>query len=126
MFVGMTRARRELHLTRAERRFRWGEHGYSKESRFLQEIAPEAIATEPDTVAEEASHYEVDEWAQDDPAESLRTGMLVRHSHFGIGRVKSFIGSGASSKIVVDFLDHGVKKLVLTYARLSPVEDLPW
>ncbi|MHC4471451.1 MAG: ATP-dependent helicase [Planctomycetota bacterium] len=126
LFVGMTRAKDELHLTRARRRFRWGEHGFTKESRFLAEIAPDALFREAEAIGEEAPHYEVDEWAHTDPADALRSGMMVRHSHFGVGRVKSLSGTGPSSRVVVDFLDHGLKKLVLMYARLEPVEDLPW
>jgi DNA helicase-2/ATP-dependent DNA helicase PcrA len=136
LFVGMTRAKDELHLTRAKRRFRWGEHGFTKESRFLGEIHPESLAREEAGVAEPGTagpgfadpevHYEVDEWAQVDPGEAVHSGMLVRHSRFGVGRVKSVSGSGASTRVVVDFLDHGVKKLLLTYAGLTPVEDPRW
>ena len=71
-------------------------------------------------------HYDVDEWVQDDPNEGIRVGILVRHSHFGVGRVKQFSGSGPNARVTVDFLNHGMKRLVLMYARLTPLEEMPW
>ena len=38
--------------------------------------------------------------------------MMVRHSHFGVGRVLELSGNGASTRITVDFDNHGRKKLV--------------
>lgn len=45
-YVGLTRAREQLILTHAERRFRFGEIGFSRPSMFLNEIPEECIHVE--------------------------------------------------------------------------------
>ncbi len=37
-YVGMTRAKKELHLTKAQKRFYFGSHQYNPTSRFIEEI----------------------------------------------------------------------------------------
>jgi DNA helicase-2/ATP-dependent DNA helicase PcrA len=131
LFVGMTRAKEDLHLTNSLQRYRWGQHSFSIRSRFLEEIDEGAIEDghQPFSVSEKKGrHYEVDDYV-DAPAEEedpLVVGMQVRHSHFGVGRVVDLSGSGPSTRITVDFASYGRKKLVKMYAKLVPVGDLPW
>ncbi len=125
LFVGMTRAREELTLSHAQRRFRWGEHGYSRPSCFYDEIDPAAVQQDLPPM-EDVSHFSVDRLVEPEPDAAIRTGMMVRHSHFGVGRVLDISGSGPSTRITVDFQNHGRKKLVLMYANLSPIEEASW
>ena len=125
LFVGMTRAREELTLSHAQRRFRWGEHSYSRPSCFYDEIDPAAVEQDLPPMPEK-SHVTVDKWVEPEPGDSIRSGMMVRHSHFGVGRVLDLSGNGASTRITVDFQNHGRKKLVLMYANLSPIEEASW
>ncbi len=68
----------------------------------------------------------MDEYAhvapEPEPEPAVREGVLVRHSTFGLGRVRQVSGSGAATRVIVDFTGHGVKKLLLSYARLEVVE----
>ena len=125
LFVGMTRAREELTLTHAQRRFRWGEHSYSLPSCFYEDLDPEAVEQDLPPMGEQ-SNFTVEQWAEPEPDDAIRSGMLVKHSHFGVGRVLDISGSGPSTRITVDFRNHGRKKLVLMYANLSPVEEASW
>ena len=127
-FVGMTRAKEELNLTHALRRFQWGQHGATVRSRFLAEIDPEAIEEirEEESASAADVHYEVDDWVDEGPDGQLGPGMLVRHSRFGLGRVRELSGKGTTAKVVVQFDGVGTKRLLLMYAGLTRVEETPW
>jgi DNA helicase II / ATP-dependent DNA helicase PcrA len=43
MYVAMTRAKKELHITRARERFTFGNYASNPPSRFLDEIPPEYV-----------------------------------------------------------------------------------
>ncbi|MEN8152102.1 MAG: 3'-5' exonuclease, partial [Planctomycetota bacterium] len=124
LFVGMTRAREELHLTNALQRYQWGQSSFSTRSRFLKEIADDSMRTgEAPSFLSDRTDREYGEPAAPAPddGEDLAVGMKVRHGHFGVGRVVDLTGSGPSSRVVVDFTSYGRKKLVKMYAKLVPV-----
>ena len=50
------------------------------------------------------------------------SGELVRHPQFGIGAIRELSGLGRDLKALIDFRDHGPKKVVVRYANLSPVK----
>jgi DNA helicase-2/ATP-dependent DNA helicase PcrA len=58
----------------------------------------------------------------DDAGDGFRLGQRVRHPKFGDGVVLNSEGSGAGARIQVNFEMAGAKWLVLTYARLEPVD----
>jgi DNA helicase-2/ATP-dependent DNA helicase PcrA len=130
LFVGMTRAREELHLTNALQRYQWGQSSFSTRSRFLKEIADDSMeaGSAPSFLSDRTERsYDVEDLAPSAPTKSaeadLAVGMKVRHGHFGVGRVVDMSGSGPSSRVVVDFTSYGRKKLVAMYAKLVPVGD---
>ena len=51
----------------------------------------------------------------------LKLGQQVRHPSFGEGVVVSAEGSGAHTRIQVNFADGGSKWLVYAYANLTPL-----
>jgi DNA helicase-2/ATP-dependent DNA helicase PcrA len=121
-FVGITRAMRRLLLTTASRRTLRGIPERTVPSRFLDEIAPEAVRVtrrEPDR----------DSWAEvrpdaDSGGQASRlfpVGSRVRHPQFGVGIVESISGNLATGRAVIAFKSVGRKTLVLEYARLTPV-----
>jgi DNA helicase-2/ATP-dependent DNA helicase PcrA len=133
LFVGMTRAKEELHLTSATERFRWGDRGYSRRSTFLDEIDPDAVERDDrddplvrEDRGESRDGFFVDEYVEPSPGEGVRPGMEVRHDHFGIGRILAVSGAGPSARVTIDFRDHGRKRIALAYARLRPLEDPGW
>jgi DNA helicase-2/ATP-dependent DNA helicase PcrA len=133
LFVGITRAKEELSLLHARQRRRWGEFSFSLRSSFLNEIDPAALVDEEMAAPPRSRdlRFEVDEYAQaspdpdPEPEAAVREGVLVRHSSFGLGRVRQCSGSGAAARVLVDFSAHGLKKLLLSYARLEVVEEGP-
>ncbi len=54
----------------------------------------------------------------DDPSK-IKTGMTVKHSRFGIGKVLEITGILPNIKATVDFQNAGEKKLLLKFAKLQ-------
>ncbi len=127
-YVGITRARQRLYLTRAIARTWWGRPAYHKESRFLTEIPARLIEWRRDSAA--AMQPAAERLAQrpgmrspgNRPVPALAPGDLVTHDTYGLGRVLSVEGRGDDPEAKVDFgEDYGIKHLLLRYA---PIEKL--
>ncbi len=102
-YVGMTRAKELLYMTRAQLRRIYGVSKERKPSRFLDEI-PEHLKT---YVGESRSIPEkVEEKIE---TEAFSKGDFVEHPHFGKGRVIEVRGAGDSLKVKVRFYKYGVK-----------------
>ncbi len=120
-YVGITRARRKLFLSYAERRHIHGREVYPRASRFVAEIPAElthdvrARATIRGPAAlRPAACDPTDE-------DGLRPGQRVRHHRFGEGVVQALEGQGAHTRVQVRFAIEGTKWLVLSYAKLEPL-----
>ena len=62
------------------------------------------------------------DFAADDPAE-LKVGMKVEHQKFGFGNITGIEGSSNNPIASIDFgAGHGVKKIMLNYAKLKIVQ----
>ncbi|ASW94141.1 DNA helicase PcrA [Mycobacterium intracellulare] len=131
-YVGITRARRRLYLSRAIVRSSWGQPMLNPESRFLREIPQELI-----------------DWRRTAPAPSFsapvsgvgrfgppraaptRSGMSKRpllvlepgdrvtHDKYGLGRVEEVSGVGESAMSLIDFGSSGRVKLMHNHAPIS-------
>jgi DNA helicase II / ATP-dependent DNA helicase PcrA len=127
-YVGLTRARKHLHLTRAGTRNIFGQPEYYAASRFLAEIpadliewsesAPPPRVVKPKTTANFGSPI-VMRSAADIP--SLDVGDRVTHDKWGLGRVVELKGSGPRAQARIDFGDGEPKWVIL---RLAPVSKL--
>ncbi len=125
-FVGMTRARRRLLLTRAVIRTHRGIRAATIGSRFLGELRGDSV--DFDDRADEADLRDdaAEAWSRGRPGtantEALPIGCIVRHPRFGLGRVESIMrrARGASARIA--FPTAGTKTLILEYAPLERVE----
>jgi DNA helicase-2/ATP-dependent DNA helicase PcrA len=53
------------------------------------------------------------------PKQPPRTGTLVRHPRYGVGEIVRREGDGEDAKLVVQFRNYGLKKLVEKYAGLE-------
>ena len=51
----------------------------------------------------------------------LKLGQRVRHAHFGEGVIIDYEGSGAHTRVQVNFENAGQKWLVLAYANLGTI-----
>src|SRR6478752_7506214 len=139
-YVGITRARERLYLTRAAMRSAWGQPSYNPPSRFLEEIpdqhldwkrkgpmAAPAGPTSGITSSLSASRAKsgpsgfATRRTSEKPVVTLVVGDRVTHDQFGLGTVTAVDGFGDQAKATVDFGDERPKKLLLRYA---PVEKL--
>jgi DNA helicase II / ATP-dependent DNA helicase PcrA len=136
-YVGITRARQRLYVSRAKVRSSWGQPMLNPESRFLREIPQELI-----------------DWRRTDPAPSLSApgrvspagagrmfgtprpsparsaagkrpllvlaaGDRVTHDKYGVGRVEEVSGVGESAMSLIDFGSSGRVKLMHNHAPLQ-------
>lgn len=108
-YVGMTRAREELHLTYAKSRLQFGQRGYNPASRFLADMGAQvsSVASEP-RIVPEADFY------SDEP---FSIGDTVRSAAFGSGEVVDVDGLA----LTVAFDNGQTKKLNAEYARLEKI-----
>jgi DNA helicase II / ATP-dependent DNA helicase PcrA len=145
-YVGMTRAKKSLVLTRAVYRRNYGEERMrpSSPSRFLAEIPGELIETIGGSLSEpgETRRYEPDpdyspdyfyrrrparRPSQGRPLRPARgsadplVGTRVRHSKYGIGTIIGVEGEGDDRRLTVSFQNYGAKKLVERYANLQVI-----
>jgi len=124
-YVGMTRAMSKLYLCHAESRRIYGQEKFHKASRFLREL-PEACVeeirmqsqvTRPKSVGKFSNTFTLETFANT----GFKLGQQVKHAKFGEGVVLNYEGSGAQSRIQVNFADVGSKWLVVEYANLQAV-----
>jgi DNA helicase II / ATP-dependent DNA helicase PcrA len=128
-YVGVTRARERLYLSRAGVRSAWGAPQYNPPSRFLDEI-PESLidwrrtetsgmrgSTTP-AIARLAQRAGVRSPGNREVIH-LEPGDRVTHDSFGLGTVVQVEGSGESAMAHVEFGDQGIKRLLLRYAPLE-------
>ena len=135
-YVGITRARQRLYVTRSMLRSAWGTPAFNPPSRFLEEIPDEVVEwrrEEPvgrsplsggygsSPSSSSAALRLGDRVVGTAPVMSLNAGERVTHQKFGLGTVISTSGSGDKTEATIDFGSAGVKRLLLRYA---PVEKL--
>ncbi|MFE9439707.1 DNA helicase PcrA [Streptomyces sp. NPDC006602] len=143
-YVGITRARERLYLTRSSMRSAWGQPSYNPPSRFLEEIPAQHVdwkrtgATGPmpsgpasgvaaslsssrsRSSASGASGFATRRTSEK-PVVALTVGDRVTHDQFGLGTVVAVKGTGGNAEATIDFGDTNPKRLLLRYA---PVEKL--
>ncbi|WP_031107531.1 DNA helicase PcrA [Streptomyces sp. NRRL S-146] len=143
-YVGITRARERLYLTRSTLRSAWGQPSYNPPSRFLEEIPPTHVEWKRTGATAPASSGPVSAVAaslsssrsrssasgasgfatrrtSEKPVVSLAVGDRVTHDQFGLGTVVGVKGTGGNAEATIDFGDTKPKRLLLRYA---PVEKL--
>ena len=127
-YVGLTRARENLFITRAEYRSAWGAPNYNAASRFLSEIPDSVI--EWNQAQEKASPIKSSvkrSFTAPKPTGKvsntmkLEVGERVSHDTFGMGTVVAVTGDGDRAEATINFGSFGEKRLLLRYA---PVEKL--
>ncbi|KIF76303.1 ATP-dependent DNA helicase PcrA [Streptomyces sp. 150FB] len=137
-YVGITRARERLYLTRSAMRSAWGQPSYNPPSRFLEEIPGQHLdwkrtgaqipAGPTSSVSSSLSSSRsrgasgfATRRTTDQPVISLTVGDRVTHDQFGLGTVVTVTGTGADAQATIDFGDEKPKRLLLRYA---PVQKL--
>ena len=129
-YVGLTRARQRLYISRAEYRSTWGAPNYNPPSRFLDEIPEEVIEWRNQGRSSSPSLVTRSRVATTPPpratgkksvAMELAVGERVSHDTFGLGTVVAVAGAGDKAEATINFGQYGEKRLLLRYA---PVEKL--
>ena len=109
-YVGMTRARNRLVLTRARERSYFGDRRVTLPSRFLSEIPPECFDGPLGGPARRAGAGRPRSGEPGDPApkvQRFRAGQGVMHERFGYGTVLRVEGAGDDAKLTVSFPGRG-------------------
>jgi DNA helicase-2/ATP-dependent DNA helicase PcrA len=138
-YVGITRARERLYLSRAVTRTAWGQPQYNPPSRFLDEIPGSLLAWE----REEPTRETMSRWSGTGSAQErvtsssfapsrrasvsgardvpmLDVGDRVTHDTFGMGSVVGLRGTAEKQQAEVDFgAGTGRKWLLLRYAPIQ-------
>lgn len=146
-YVGITRARQRLYLSRAKVRSSWGQPMMNPESRFLQEIPQDLIDWRrtdplPGRIATGSGSYGGGGYGSSGsrggfgggggslgapskkrtkPLLVLEPGDRVSHDKYGLGKVMEVTGVGESATSLIDFGSDGRVKLMHNFA---PVQKL--
>jgi DNA helicase-2/ATP-dependent DNA helicase PcrA len=139
-YVGITRARKKLHISLALARSMFGDTEPSTPSRYLQEVPPELIDWRDSgakrseyraSIADNQGFRQVDrpktEWkgaissVRNNIDMVLEKGDEVQHADFGRGKVINVTGEGPRATAEINFGQAGVKRLLV---RVAPIEKL--
>ena len=141
-YVGITRAKEKLYITRAKTRTLFGSTKYNAPSRFLDEIPAELLDIKEERIkvspmfgdlAMEESAKGFGKSAlldkQNKPSGGSEKGSnlqfavgdKVKHRKFGIGVITAAQSMGADMLLKIEF-DEGEKKLLAAYAPIEKVE----
>ncbi len=120
-YVGITRAMKKLYLLYAEKRRLWGKETYPALSRFIREIPlklkeevrlnstlSQPVTTTAKTLTDSANDF------------GFSLGQMVEHPKFGTGVILNFEGDGDRMVAHINFESGESKRLMLSYARLTP------
>ena len=138
MYVGLTRAKDRIFLTRAFRRAMFGDFSVTQPSRFLADI-PTSLLKGHVSKSNVAAYKQATTWdsplgkpgrggsvARPAKRETVvetgaryRTGQRVKHALFGEGMIIESKGSGDDEIIVVAFEGAGVKRLAASMVELK-------
>ncbi len=136
-YVGMTRAREELHLSHAHRRSLYGMPNFNARSRFVDDIPAEILEIRGDAgysyappiravTQQRTGTYTITEPQPPKPERHIKplfdVGERVKHAKFGIGVVIACNPIKDDSEVTVAFPGvTGVKKLVQKLAKLEKI-----
>ena len=127
-YVGITRARERLYLSRAMIRSSFGQPNANPASRFLAEVPDELVdwrRSEPERSApvgrfgfgKRPAPTDRGTWnvpkASTGPTLSLDVGDRVNHDKYGLGTVVASDGSGVRATVTIDFGSAGTVRLML-------------
>ncbi len=124
-YVGLTRARKNLFLSRASTRFAFGSPTYNSPSRFLSEIPEEIIQWKaPEIRLKSKVNPKVTPTGKRTTPNTnlhLEIGDRVLHQTFGMGTVIALTGAEDKAEATINFGTYGDRRLLLRYA---PVEKI--
>ena len=117
MYVAVTRAEEKIYLIHASKRYMYGKSNYQKESRFLAELGnvdkkkPRVTLFETKPKSKSEENFE----------SGFSKGDIVSHPRFGTGKIVNISDDGLVADI--NFLEFGMKSLMLNLASLEKIEN---
>ncbi len=137
-YVGLTRAKDQLYIIRAERRSTFGDYDYNEPSRFLEDLDDKLVFHQGQRSRSRRETYQSDfSWNRPSTSAGRRTsaepampeqtiykaGMRVRNANWGEGIVlESKADSVDGEIVVVQFSSVGLKRLIASLAALEIVQ----
>jgi DNA helicase II / ATP-dependent DNA helicase PcrA len=122
-YVGMTRAKRYLHLSSSRTRFLWGQEQVMSPSRFLKEIPSELVVKKGSYRAESkrpSFHFKRKEEEKPVNNGKFQIGDEVEHKQFGKGVIQEVKSGSLGIMYVISFEGDSEKKTLLEkYAKLQ-------
>ncbi len=110
-YVGMTRAREELHISYAYSRLQFGNRSYNPPSRFITDMGNQVAMTTPEPTL--MGYKEEEPFYSDDIG--FEVGDRVRSAAFGDGEIIDMEGMA----VTIAFLSGQTKRLNVEYAQLT-------
>ena len=126
-FVGITRAREHLLLTKGAYRTIRGLRERTVPSPFLNEMPQDAFdvvdraGLDFDSGNDRGGYGRLGDRDNESHADRFHKGQLVRHPMFGLGRISEVDDRGPQTRAVVEFNAVGRKTLILEHARLETI-----
>jgi DNA helicase II / ATP-dependent DNA helicase PcrA len=141
-YVGITRAKERLYLTRAKQRRVFSEPMHTQPSRFLEEIPPELLedisdfgsggrifgaldgggAAPPPPVTRDSFRVLPGKATDEKLPQDWRVGQALYHSKWGVGHIKEIKDLDGDQVLTVLFPREGVKKIMARYAPIRIAE----
>ena len=109
LYVGMTRARKKLSIYLSEVRQVYNQYTYHPPSRFLEEIPKKFLGQ---ALMEQNHDEEITYDYSVEPKSDLSLGSTVTHPTFGKGTVRGIDDNIRKKKVIVDFFEFGLKKVL--------------
>lgn len=135
-YVGITRAKRKLHITNTFHRMLYGQTSYNKPSRFVEEIPrflceiSSSVVPATERFTYSSNYYNKSKTSRPQftakPVANKSTfnfsvGDSVNHSAFGDGKIVKATPMGNDVLLEIVFDSVGTKKLMATFARLKKI-----
>ena len=137
-YVAITRAKRNLIITSAQKRLIFGQTTWGRPSRFVGEIPGELVDMEDRTLIQKVLHPDpypnrakkggtassttIGVGTGSGPAAaSIAVGEEVEHKVFGRGKVLAAKPMAGDTLLEIEFHGVGVKKVMANFARLTKI-----
>lgn len=136
-YVGITRAKKQLFMTRAKSRTLYGATKFNPVSRFVEEIPAELLEITEDKPSpvfqavhpgrtvpgfDTSSYLKKETAPEKQAAADFQPGDRIKHRKFGLGTVLSAQSIGADTLVIAKFAV-GEKKLMAAYAPIEKVNE---
>ena len=121
MYVGITRAKRRLYLSRVFKRGGWGKSELKEPSRFLFDIPNELVVGHQVNIHKEVKNNIIKkkESKIENDLPSLTAGDKVKHPHFGKGIIIQIEDSKDDFELTIAFdKNKGIKKFLYTMSGI--------